>query len=291
MSDRRHRAVALMSWSSIAVNTVLFGLKFWAGTALGSVAIVADAWHTLSDSLSSAVVLAGARTARKPADSEHPFGHGRAELIAAVVIGAFLGAVGFNIVLDSVAQLRAAEAVEFGFLALAVCIVSVVSKEVLAQGSFLVARRTGSASIRADGWHHRSDAVTSLLILIGIVFGGRFWWIDGVLGIIVALFLLYAAIAIIREGSAPLLGETPSRAVLSRMHAIAASVSPRLGQVHHVHIHRYGDHIELTCHVRMDGALTVDEAHAIVSEYESALREELKVAPTVHVDPRSKRGF
>ncbi len=290
MRTRQQRAVVAMSWCSIIANIVLFGFKFWVGSVIGSVAIVADAWHTLSDALSSSVVLAGVRTARKPADSEHPFGHGRAELIAAVVVGAFLGAVGFNIILDSIAQLRAAEGAVFGSAALAVCLASVAVKELLAQGSFFVARRAGSPAIRADGWHHRSDAVTSLLIIVGILFGGRYWWIDSVLGLVVALFLLYAAVNVIREGAAPLLGETPSRAFLAQMREIAARTSPRLGHVHHVHIHRYGDHTELTCHVRMEGSLSVEKAHAVVDEYESALRDELDVEPTVHVDPNRDRG-
>ena len=286
---QQQRAVVAMSWCSIIANIVLFGFKFRVGTVIGSVAIVADAWHTLSDSLSSTVVLAGVRTARKPADSEHPFGHGRAELIAAVVVGAFLGAVGFNIILDSIAQLRAAEATLFGSAALAVCFASVAVKELLAQGSFFVARRTGSPAIKADGWHHRSDAVTSLLIIAGILFGGRYWWIDSVLGLVVALFLLHAAVNVVREGAVPLLGETPSRAFLAQMHEIAARTSPRLGQVHHVHIHRYGDHTELTCHVRMEGTLSVEKAHAVVDDYQSALRDELDVEPTVHVDPTRGR--
>lgn len=285
---RRHRAVTVMSWFAIVVNVVLFGFKFRIGAAIASVAIVADAWHTLSDSLSSLVVLAGARTARKPADCEHPFGHGRAELIAAVVVGAFLAAVGFNIILDSIGQLRSAQPTSFSTAALFVCLASVVVKELLAQGSFRVARVVGSPAVRADGWHHRSDAVTSLLIALAILFGGAAWWLDGALGVVVALFLLYAAYGVIREGSAPLLGESPSRAILTTMRAIAQRTSPKLGHIHHVHIHRYGDHTELTCHVRMDGELSVDEAHSVVKRYESALRDELKVEPTVHVDPRQR---
>ncbi len=285
---RRNRAVVVVSWVAIVVNIVLFGFKFWIGTAIASVAIVADAWHTLSDSFSSIVVLAGARTARKPADREHPFGHGRAELVAAVVVGAFLAAVGFNIILDSVAQLRSAQPTIFSTAALAVCLASVGVKELLAQASFRIARVVESPAVRADGWHHRSDAVTSLLIALAILFGGEIWWMDGALGVVVALFLLYAAYGVIREGSAPLLGESPSRATVSTMRTIAQRTSPKLGHIHHVHIHRYGDHTELTCHVRMDGALSVDEAHSVVKRYESALRDQLNVEPTVHVDPRER---
>ena len=283
----RHRSHLLtaMGWTSIVANAALFAAKLAVGLAVGSVAIVADAWHTLSDSLSTVVVLAGTRTARKPADDEHPFGHGRAELIAAVVVGAFLAVVAFNILVSSVGQLQQGGRVIYRREALIVVALSVVVKEVLAQGAFWVARRAQSPAMRADAWHHRSDAITSILVLVGIGLGGARPWIDGTLGIVVSLFLLYAATKVLREGSVPLLGETPSRATLAQMHDIAARVSPQLQQVHHVHIHRYGDHTELTCHVRMEGSMSVDHAHYLVDEYERALRDEMQVEPTVHVDP------
>lgn len=93
-------------WISVVVNSLLFIVKFWAGLATGSIAIIADAWHTLSDSLTSIVVVVGVKVSAKPADNEHPFGHGRAELIAAMIIGVLLSVVAFNFVLQGVERLR-----------------------------------------------------------------------------------------------------------------------------------------------------------------------------------------
>lgn len=284
MATSRTRAIAKMGWISVAANTILFGLKFWVGSSVGSVAIVADAWHTFSDSLSSIVAITGARTARRPADESHPFGHGRAELISAVLIGALLGSVAFNIIIEALTHLRGSEPVQYGRVALIVTSVSVAVKELLAQGSFLVARRTKSAAMKADGWHHRSDAITSLLVIVGIAIGSRFWWLDSALGMVVALFLIREAVRVIREAALPLLGEKPTTDLLAKLHDVADRSNPCVQDVHHVHVHRYGDHVELTCHVRVPGEVTVRSAHRSVTEFESLLRDELGVEPTVHME-------
>ncbi len=288
MKYTQHGFAVLEGWLSIGVNILLAAAKFWAGAVSGSLAIVADGWHTLSDSLSSLVLLIGARTAAKPADSDHPFGHGRADLVAAIIIGALLGMVGVTYLLDALEGFQAARSARFGPVVIAVTAVSVVVKEAMAQFAFWGCRQAESSSLRAEAWHHRGDAITSLLLLIGILVGRGYWWLDSVLAVLVSLLLLRVGYRIIRDSAFPLLGESPSDRTVRRMREIASRVNPCIGHLHHVHVHRYGDHTELTCHVRMDGDMTVDEAHDVVSEFEGALRDELGVEPTVHVDP--KRG-
>ncbi len=288
MKDTQHRFAVIEGWLSIGVNILLAAAKFWAGAVSGSLAIIADGWHTLSDSLSSVVLLIGARTAAKPADSDHPFGHGRADLVAAIIIGALLGMVGIAYLLEAIEGLQATRTARFGRLVIAVTAASVVVKEAMAQFAFWGRRREESRSLRAEAWHHRGDAITSALLLIGILAGRGFWWLDSVLAVMVSLLLVRVGYRIIRDSAFPLLGESPSDRTVRRMREIASRVNPRIGHLHHVHVHRYGDHTELTCHVRMDGDMTVDEAHDVVSEFEGALRDELGVEPTVHVDP--KRG-
>lgn len=170
---------------SIVLNTALFAAKLWLGAACGSLAIVADAWHTLSDSLTSAVVILGFWVSGRPADDKHPFGHGRAELVAAIVIGTLLAVVAFFFLHESILKLRHPErypAARFGTAAAALFLVSVVVKEAMARFSIWAGGKTASAALVADGWHHRSDAVASALILAGGLFGGRLGWIDGAMG-------------------------------------------------------------------------------------------------------------
>jgi cation diffusion facilitator family transporter len=242
MKRNLHRLAVLEGWLSIILNTALFVLKYWAGRESGSVAVMADAWHTLSDSLTSVVVIIGVIISAAPGDREHPFGHGRAELIASIIIGVLLGVVGFNFMTESIAKLRARESAQFGSTIIVVFAVSVVLKEAIAQFSLWAGRKTGSRSLKADGWHHRSDAIASALILIGGWAGARLWWMDGALGICVALLILYAAFDIVREGANPLMGAYPSVEFLNELYSLARRVTGTDLHIHHTHLHQYGDH-------------------------------------------------
>ncbi|MDD2200381.1 MAG: cation diffusion facilitator family transporter, partial [Bacteroidales bacterium] len=136
------RAGYLEGIISVIVNSVLFALKFWAGIVTGSIALTADAWHTLSDSLSSIIVIAAVKLSSKKPDSEHPFGHGRWEQIAALFIAFLLGIIAFDFLRDSIIQLKSHESIEFGTIAIVVTIISIIAKEALAQYAFYIYRKT-----------------------------------------------------------------------------------------------------------------------------------------------------
>lgn len=157
---------------SIILNLLLFALKYYAGIVSVSVALVADAWHTLSDSLTSIVLIVGIKLSAQKPDKEHPFGHGRWEQISALVIAMVLVLVGIEFVQDAVGKLQHRETASFGWLAYTVTILSVLVKEGMARYSFYVAKKIGSSSVKADGWHHRSDALSSMVVLAGSC-GGR----------------------------------------------------------------------------------------------------------------------
>ena len=166
MSLQKHQLGYVEGILSAVVNTALFLLKLWVGNRSGSISIVADAWHTLSDTATSLVVIFGFWMSTRPKDSKHPFGHGRSEVIAALVIGTLLAVVGFNFFRESLVELRGRTAAEFSRAAIVVFAVSVVVKEGVAQFSIRAGRRINSPSLAADGWHHRSDAIASGLILL-----------------------------------------------------------------------------------------------------------------------------
>ena len=270
---------------SIIFNLLLFALKYWAGIATGSIAIIADAWHTLSDSLSSLVVIIGAKISKKPADKEHPFGHGRADLIAAFIIGLLLIIVSLDFVYESYQTLIKREGSSFGGIAIYVTIASVVINEFLTQFAFWGARKTKSKVLIADGWHHRSDAISSLVILIGIFFSDYFWWIDGVLGFLVALLIGYAAFEIIRDSIYSLLGESPSKETIEKLKLTCERCYPDDLHPHHFHVHSYGDHNEITFHIFLPPEMTIREAHEIVDNIENQIAKEYAYSATLHIDP------
>lgn len=187
----QYKQPIVLSWLSIVLNILLFALKYWAGVVSNSVALIADAWHTLSDSISSLAVLVGLKYAQQPADLEHPYGHGRAELIASLVVGVLLAVVGFNFLAESVVHLRNRVAFSYGPVAIWVTLVSVVVKEIMARYSITTGKKLKLNSLKADGWHHRSDALSSLVILLAIFLGRNIWWMDSVLGMLVSFLIFY----------------------------------------------------------------------------------------------------
>jgi cation diffusion facilitator family transporter len=270
---------------SIIINTALFVFKLWVGIITGSIALTADAWHTFSDSLSSIIVVIAVKLSAKKADKKHPFGYGRWEQIAALFIAFFLSIIAFEFVKTAIVEFRDKESVQFGVIAIVVTIVSIVVKELLAQYAFYLGRKTDSAAIKADGWHHRSDALSSVVVLIGILFAKQFWWIDSVLGVIVALLLFHAAYCIIKRVITELLGEKPSNDLVGKIKDAIKGGYGRDLDVHHFHIHNYVVHKELTFHIRLDGTMSIGDGHAIASDIERMIEDRFCIIATIHVEP------
>lgn len=271
---------------SIVINFALFVLKFWAGLATGSLALMADAWHTMSDSLSSVVVVIVAKFSSRKADKEHPFGHGRWEQIGALFIAFILGIIAFEFLKDAIAEFQNQTAVNFGTLAISVTVISIAAKELLAQYAFYLGRKTQNMSIKADGWHHRSDALSSVVVLAGILCAGKFWWIDSVLAGIIALMLFYATYEIIHETVAKLLGEIPNKELIKKITAEVKKVYPSKDlQLHHFHLHDYVSQKELTMHICVNKNLTILEGHEIATVIEQIVKNQFDMTATVHIEP------
>lgn len=272
---------------SVIVNSVLFVLKFWAGIVTGSIALTADAWHTLSDSVSSIVVIIAVKLSSKKPDEEHPFGHGRWEQIAALFIAFILGIIAFDFLRESIVQFRNHESSNFGTLAIVVTIISIVVKEGLAQYAFYVGRKTGNVSVKADGWHHRSDALSSVVVLIGILFAKQFWWIDSALGLIISIMLFYATFQIAKEAINKLLGEKPDDELIEKIKVSIFEYSHEDMQLHHFHIHNYVGHQELTFHIKLNKDISIEAGHKIATDIENIIHKQFGIMSTIHVEPHN----
>jgi cation diffusion facilitator family transporter len=275
----------VVTWLSIFLNVMLFVLKFWAGMVSNSVALIADAWHTLSDSISSFAVLLGLKYALQPADKTHPYGHGRAELIASLVVGVLLAVVGFNFLVESVIKFQERDVFTYGPVAVWVTVASVLIKELMARYSLFVGKKFNYNSLKADGWHHRSDAISSMVILGGIFFGGDIWWIDSAMGLMVSLLIFYTTWGIMKDSISILLGEGLDLNKQQEIIAMGRQVEPLLDlDAHHFKIHYYGNHTELTFHIRLPGNLSLEKAHDIASRYELLVEDHFNITVTIHVD-------
>ncbi len=274
-------------WVSIIINILLFGLKYFAGILSHSVAIIADAWHSLSDSLTSVIVIIGAKISKKPPDEEHPFGHERIELVASIIIGVLLFLVVYEFLQKSITKLLSHESASYNNMALFVIIASIIIKEGLAQYAFFLWRKTGSSILKADGWHHRSDAISSGVVLFGIFLGKYIWWIDSFLGITISMLIGYTAFEIIRDSVSPLLGEAPDETLIKRVREIS-NIYQDVGNLHahHFHIHNYGTHKELTFHLIFPKDMSIKKCHEIATDIEKKIEKELGIEATIHLESR-----
>jgi len=284
----RTKAAQIEGWVSIVINILLFALKYWAGIVSGSLALVADAWHTLSDSITSVIVLISAKISSKPADKEHPYGHGRAEVIASLIIGVLLGVVSIEFLREGIFRFSIRQSANFGLTAIIVTIISIVLKEALAQYAMRSGKKYNLLSLEADGKHHRSDALSSVVVLVGIFINYKFWWMDALLSLIVAVIIGVAAVEILLKSAETLLGRNAEESLVGKVRDVCGEISAKWEMnllPHHFHEHCYGQHTELTFHVFIPGEWAIARGHEIIEEIEVALREQYHIEATIHIDP------
>ena len=286
----RKKAQIFAGALSVAVNAVLFAAKLWAGIVTGSIALMADAWHTMSDSLTSVFTILAAKLASKKPDKEHPFGHGRWELVAALAISFVLAFIGYEFISGSIERFRGGEGVTYGTAALVITAVSIIIKELMAQYAFYLGRKHNNPVTAADGWHHRSDALSSAAVLAGIIvarFTEGLWWIDSVLGMLCALAILYAAFKIMRDAVTRVLGEEPEPELAGRLAAEVRELCGHDLELHHLHLHNYISQKELTLHMRLDNGMSIEDGHKISSAVEELILEKFSMTATIHIEPMS----
>jgi cation diffusion facilitator family transporter len=272
-------------WTSVVVNVILFVLKLHVGMLCNSVSIIADAWHTLSDTITSFIVIIGFWISARPADKKHPFGHGRFEYIAAIIIGVFLGNIGVKFFISSMGRLFHHKEVIFSISAVIIFIISIIVKGGLSYFAFWAAKKAKSESIKADAWHHMSDVIASFLIVMGIFVGKYFWWVDGVLGIAISLLILKTALDIIMNASNTIMGESPDSKLIENINKIVNKHDQRIIAPHHYHLHKYGSHTELTFHIKLPRDLILYESNRIVDDLKIKIFKLMSIDSTIYIDP------
>ena len=285
-NEKKSKYMIIEGIVSVIINVLLFAFKYIVGMLTGSLSIMADAWHSLSDCISSIIVIIGGIFSKKPADKEHPFGHGRIEFITSFIVGIMLVFIGYSFFAEAIKNIMNKKTASFTIIAIVAMIVSIVVKELLAQYSLWGYRKSGSKSLYADAWHHRSDSITSIIILVGILVGKNLWWMDSVLSILVSLVIFYAAFDVIKSSIEPLIGEYPSEDIIKDINSIAneLNINNDNSNLHHFHIHTYGDHTEITFHMRFPKDMTVEEAHNKVSILEKSIKDKMNMDSTIHIE-------
>ncbi|MFH1460351.1 MAG: cation diffusion facilitator family transporter [Candidatus Omnitrophota bacterium] len=274
----------LEGWVSVIVNVILFLVKIILGIYTGSVSIIADAVHTVSDVATSGVVIWGFTISHKPADKDHPFGHGRIEDIATLIIAVLLCVVGVEILQSAFSRINNPVEVKTNFSIVFILVISVMVKEWLARFSFYLAKKIDSSILYADAWHHRSDAISTLLVIAAMIasmFG--MFRLDSIFGAIVAAYVIYTGIKLIKISVFHLLGKALDDNLRKEIETIAYSVEGVQG-VHDIAAHDYGTHKAISLHVEVFYKLDSVTAHQIAATVETRIAEKINSSPIVHID-------
>jgi len=275
---------------SITVNTLLFLLKLILGLYINSIALIADGVHSLSDTATSGVVIFGFRIAAKKPDKEHPHGHGRAEYIATLIIAILLILVGLGFIQQSIERIYNGGTLLHGEFAIYISIIVLISaivKEIMARYSNALAKKIDSNVLKADAWHHRSDAISSIGVAIGI-FGARLGFpiLDPIFGLFVSIIILYVGINLVKTASNFLMGKAPDEKLVKKIKEIAETTDDIKG-IHDIALHDYGTTKILTVHVEVNSNLQLDEAHKIADNLEENIKNQTKYFSIIHLDPAS----
>lgn len=270
----------------IGLNLLLFAGKLFAGTISGSIAITADAFNNLSDAGSSLVTLLGFRLAGRKPDPEHPFGHGRMEYISGLAVAGLILLMGVELGKSSLKKILSPEEIVSSPLVLAILAVSVAVKLYMFYYNRSIGRKIKSAAMSATATDSLSDAVSTTAVLIATLVG-QFTGlnIDGWVGLLVALFILFSAYKAAKETLSPLLGQTPDPEFVERIEQIVLSY-PEVLNVHDLIVHDYGPGrmmISLHAEVSADGDLL--QLHDVIDNAEHRLKKELGCMAVIHMDP------
>ncbi len=286
--DARGKYGTLTGAVGIFLNILLFAFKLIAGGLARSVAITADAFNNLSDAGSSIITLIGFRLASQKPDTEHPFGHGRFEYISGLLVSAAIILMGFELLKSSVEKIIHPEAVEFSILAVVILACSVLVKLYMWFYNSRIGKRIGSPALLATAVDSLSDAASTSVVLLATLIGR--WtglMIDGPVGALVSLFVLYSGFRAAKETIAPLLGQSPEPEFVKRIEDIVTSFDG-IEAIHDLIIHDYGPGrriISLHAEVPMKAGDDVFEVHDVIDNAERKLREELGCDATIHLDP------
>ena len=294
ISASREREIYRVTIVGSVVNLLLLVFKFFAGIAGHSAAMLADAVHSLSDFVTDIIVLVFVKLSSKAEDADHDYGHGKYETLATAIIGVCLCLVGLGILWNGAQSIwhvvQGGTLPEPGMLALVAAVVSVVSKEVLYQYTAYKGRKLDSQAVVANAWHHRSDAFSSVGTMVGIggaiLLGDAWRVLDPVAAVVVSFFIIKVSFKLLVPSMNELLEKSLPAEVEDKVTEIALSF-PGVSSPHHLRTRRIGTHYSIDLHVRMDGNISLEEAHHTATAIEQKLRETFGQGTyiNIHVEP------
>jgi len=270
----------------IILNIVLFIIKLIGGILSNSLALLSDAFNSLTDILSSIIIFLAVKIGSKKADSDHPFGHTRAEPIAGIIVATFASILGFEIIKNSFEGFFNKKSLDIDILIFSIVISSILIKLYL----FIISKNNGkrykSPALLASSIDHRNDILVSFSVLIGSIFGYfGYPLIDNVVAIFIGLFIIYSGFKIGMGNIDFLMGKKPSDEIIERMRNIASSIDG-VKNLNEVRAHYLGTFIQVEMHIEVDKNLSTEKSHSIAKEVQNSLQDnEIVDYAFIHVDP------
>jgi cation diffusion facilitator family transporter len=288
----REQVVRKVTWIGLFVNLFLAAIKFTAGIMGKSQALVADAIHSLTDLTTDAAVIAGSHYWERPPDDDHPYGHKRLETLVTVFIAIMLAAAGIGIGWKAVSTLHQKSVVPPGWIALLAALVSIICKESIYRWTARTGKRLKSAALAANAWHHRTDALSSLPVLIAIGGAKVFpsWsFLDRLGAVVVSIFIIHASFKIVWPALGELIDAGAPAEIRKKISEIAYK-NENVLQVHDIRTRYISTSIQVEFHIVVEGLLTVRQGHAIADDVRDRIIAEIPeiVGVIVHVDPPEK---
>ena len=272
--------------AGIVCNLFLFCTKLFAGFITGSISITADAFNNLSDAGSSIMTLIGFRMAGKPADNDHPYGHGRIEYISGLLVAIVIVLMGFELFMSSVQKILHPQEITFEIASVLILILSIGIKFWMSRFNTTLGDRIHSSSMKATALDSLSDCVATTAVLVGMFISHWTGFnLDGFLGICVSCFILFAGYNAAKDTIAPLLGQTPDPEFLERLSEKLTSRKEMVGY-HDLIIHDYGPgRVMVTVHGEVPYPMDIMKAHNVIDEIENEIKRELGCNISIHMDP------
>jgi cation diffusion facilitator family transporter len=282
----RIRYGMLAGWLSVAATVSLFTVKMLLGLISGSISVVADAFHLLSHLANSIILIVSFWVTSRPATAKTPFGHGRMEQVAPLIMSVFLFVSGIQIAERSVHQIGDPHAIYYWPALPWILLATILVKELVGQFVRFLGNRVGSHAILASGLHHRIEAVISFTVIGSLVAGKHLHLseIDGYIGTLVSAWLLYLGYNHGRDAIIPILGKPPTKGMTARIRQIAKSVEG-VEDVHEIIVHDYGSMYLISLHVEVPAKYKPAGMHEIAERCEAQLRKVYGGEVVCHTDP------
>ena len=270
----------------IVSNLILCIMKILIGLVSRSIAIIADGINNLADASSSIITLVGFKLASQPEDEDHPYGHARIEYLTGLFISIVIIVIGLQLLRTSIDKILHPDPLEFSCLTIIILVAAILIKLWQSMFNRSIGRKIRSVTLMATAADSRNDVISTSVVLISVIVG-KFTGIqiDGYMGCLVALFIIWSGIQLVRETTSPLLGEAPDQELVDSIAEIVKKEPGVLG-IHDLMVHNYGPgKIFASMHIEVDADGDLMESHDMIDNIEKRIKDELHVEFVVHMDP------